>query len=324
MSSQYLGIDVAKAKFDVVLLDGDRSFSKTFKNTSSGFDSLCAWLKQRKACGIHVCMEATGPYWESLATHLHDSGYIVSVVNPVCIRSFAKSELRRSKTDSVDALVIARYCRSVSPSQWTPPPAHLRELQSLVRRLEALKAMRQQESNRLGMPDQYNGVVASIEAMIAAIDAQIDALEAQIRDHINNHPDLKEQKELLESIPGIGETTSAILLAEMGDVRNYRSARQLAAHAGLTPREYESGSSVHGKPCLSKIGNSRLRRALYMPAVVSKRYNPLIHQFCERLLMAGKPKMVVIAAAMRKLLHIVYGVLTSRMPSDPNFLPSRA
>jgi transposase len=324
LTPHFLGIDIAKAKFDVVLLKEEHSSAKTFANTSSGFSSLVNWLRQRKASDLHICMEATGPYWESLATYLHDAGYTVSVMNPACIKAFANSELRRTKTDSVDALIIARYCRTTSPARWTPPSPHIRELKSLVRRLEALKAMRQQESNRLAMPDQHHSVIMSIEAIIVAIDNQIDALEKQIRDHIDNHPDLKEQKDLLESIPGIGETTSALLLAEIGNVHNYRSARQLAAHAGLTPREHQSGSSIHGRARLSKIGNSRLRRMLYMPAVVSKRYNPVINEFCGRLLLAGKTKMVVIAAAMRKLLHIVYGVLTSKTPFDPNFSPSRA
>ncbi len=326
MSSQYLGIDIAKAKVDVVFLKEDRPHPKTFKNNRTGFDALAKWLKEQKVSDdLHICMEATGPYWEAIATYLHDAGYRVSVMNPACIKAFSKSELRRTKTDRVDALVIARYCRAASPALWTPMPAHIRELQALVRRLESLKAMHRQESNRLDMPELHSERVAeSIYMILSALDTQIRAVEREIKDHIDNHPELKEQKELLLSIPGIGEVTSALLLSEMGNVKAYRSARQLAAHAGLTPKDHESGSSVHGRARLAKIGNSRLRRALYMPAIVSKQRNPIIMAFCERLLAAGKPKMLVIAAAMRKLLHIVFGVLRSKTPYNPDILALKA
>jgi transposase len=292
VNSQQLGIDIAKAKADVVLLKENRSYSKTFKNNLSGFDALGKWLtEQNVSDDLHICMEATGPYWEAIATYLHDAGYKVSVVNPVCIKAFSKSELRRTKTDSVDALVIARYCRAASPAPWTPMPAPVRELQALVRRLESLKAMHRQESNRLDMPDLHSKTVAeSIYVILSALETQIKAVEQEIRDHIDNHPNLKEQKELLLSIPGIGEVTSALLLAEMGDIKAYRSARQLAAHAGLTPRDHESGSSIHGRARLAKIGNSRLRSALYMPALVSRQHNPIMIAFSKRLLEAGKPK----------------------------------
>lgn len=327
MNSLYLGIDIAKVKVDVVLLSEQRSLQKTFKNNSTGFDALVKWICQHKASpdDLHICMEATGPYWEAIATYLHDADYKVSVTNPACIKAFSKSELRRTKTDKVDALVIARYCRAASPALWTPLPRQIRELQSLVRRLESLKAMHRQESNRLDMPEMHSDRVAeSIHVILSALDKEIKAVEKKIKDHIDSYPDLKEQRDLLESIPGIGEVTSALLLAEMGDIKAYRSARQLAAHAGLTPRDHESGSSIHGRSRLAKIGSSRLRRALYMPAIVSKQYNPIITAFCHRLLESGKPKMVVIAAAMRKLLHIVYGVLKSMTPFNPSFMPSWA
>ena len=324
VNSQYLGIDIAKAKVDVVLLKEERAHPKTFKNNRTGFDALVKWLNAQKASDdLHICMEATGPYWEDIATYLHDAGYRVSVMNPACIKAFSRSELRRTKTDRVDALVIARYCRAASPAVWTPLPAHIRELQALVKRLESLKSMHRQESNRLDMPELHSDRVAeSIYVILSSLEAQIKAIEKEIRDHIDAHPDLREQKELLESIPGIGEVTSALLLAEMGNIESYRSARQLAAHAGLTPKDHESGSSIHGRARLAKIGNCRLRRALYMPAIVSKQYNPIIAAFCRRLLDAGKPKMVVIAAAMRKLLHIVYGVLRSKTPYNPAILTS--
>jgi transposase len=138
---------------------------------------------------------------------------------------------------------------------------------------------------------------------------------------MDSHPHLKAQRDLLTSIPGIAETTATVILAEIRDLDTFDSADQLAAFAGLTPHEFSSGSSVHGKPRLSKIGNSRLRKALYMPAVVACRHNPFIRAFCDRLLAKGKSKMSMVGAAMHKLLRQAFGVLKSQKPFDPNFLP---
>lgn len=138
--------------------------------------------------------------------------------------------------------------------------------------------------------------------------------------HFDQYPHLKQQRELLTSIPGIGEQTAAVLLAEVGRIEDYKNARQLAAYAGLTPCERSSGTSVHGKTRLSCTGNVRLRKALYMPAVVAMRCNPLPKAMSERLLGRGKVKMQVIGALMRKLVHLAFGILKSQKPFDPNYL----
>jgi len=321
MEVYILGIDVAKAKFDVALLLGKRVAHHQFPNNANGFAVLKGWLRKRGATQLHACMEATGRYWEALATYLHQAGYTVSVVNPRRVKSFWESELQRQKTDRVDAGVIARFCRAAAPRPWTPPPAELRELQELVRRLDALKRMDTQEKNRLSNPGISPVVQAGIEGHLAYLGEQIKEVERTIRKHINGSPQLKEQRDLLTSIPGIGETTAALLLGELGEVSNYASGRQVAAQAGLTPKQFQSGSSIKGKPRLSKMGNVHLRKGLYMCAVVAKHHNPTIKAFCERLLAAGKPTMLVIAAAMRKLLTIAFAVLKSQTPFNPNYQP---
>lgn len=324
MSTSYLGIDIAKEKFDAALLKDERQHAKTFKNSLAGYNSLCKWLRKHNVTEFHACMEATGAYWEELAEYLHGKGFKISVVNPVCIKSFRSAELTRTKTDPVDALTIATYCKKMNPAEWTPPVAELKELQAMVRRLDALKDMHTQEANRLAVPNQPETVMLNIEALLSFIEKQIEQLEKEISDHIDRYPDMKKENDLLKSITGIGKTSSIQVLSEMADVHKYSSARQLAAQSGLTPREHRSGSSVYGKPRISKIGNSRLRRALYFPAIVAKKHNPIIREFCKRLEAAGKPKMVVIAAAMRKLLHIIYGVLKSGKPFDPDYSPNWA
>jgi transposase len=241
------------------------------------------------------------------------------VVNPAAIKAYAQSRLSRTKTDRVDASLIAGFCAERRPPAWRPPAPELRELQALVRRLEALVEMRVAEENRLAAGGAVAAVRASVEEHIAYLSEQIKRTEKLISDHIDSHPGLRRQRELLDSIPGVGEATAAALLAEVPDIKQYRSARQLAAFAGLVPRERQSGSSVRGRVRLSKIGNARLRKALYFPAVTALRCSPFFQAWAEGLRARGKSKMAVIGAAMRKLVHLAYGVLKTGRPFDPEW-----
>ncbi len=319
MPDAILGIDISKANFHVALLQGEALHAKSFPNNAKGFTQLHAWLRNRCVAQAHACMEATGAYGEALAIELHDHGHTVSIVNPARIKGFAQSELVRTKTDAVDAGVIARFCQALSPTPWVPPSPEIRALQGLTRRLASLIEARQQELNRAETPGIVDAVADSIAAHIAHLDEQIKALETQIHDHIDQHPSLREQRDLLISIPGIGEKTAARVLGELPDIEQFSSAKQVSAYAGLVPQHRRSGSSVFGKPRLSKKGNTKLRKALFFPAVVALNHNPLIKRFAERLKAAGKNNMVIIGAIMRKLLHLVYGILKSRTPFNPNF-----
>jgi transposase len=315
----YLGIDVAKAKFDVALMINGKLVFKKFANTAAGCDELKAWLSKREVETGHACLEATGGYGDLVARFLHAAGWVVSVVNPMEIRGFSPGRLKRTKTDKQDAAVIARFCAAVNPAAWHPPATERRELQALSRRLESLRTMRLEEANRLEDPTVTAAVRASVTDHMTYLDEQIARTRATIDDHLDRHPDLKADHDLLRSIPGIGKTSATTLLAELPDLTTVTRARQVAAHAGLTPKHHQSGSSVKAKPHLSKIGNARLRRAVFFPALAAKRFNPTIKVFCDRLAANGKSKMVQVGAAMRKLVHIVFGVLKSRRPFDPNF-----
>ena len=310
-----MGIDVSKKTFDVALLRGERPKNGKFKNTPEGFTMLERWLKKEGVEGIHACMEATGTYGERLAEYLYEAGYVVSVVNPAKIKGFAQSELTRTKTDKADAALIARFCRAMRPEPWQPPAPEIKKLQALVRRLDELNGMLTQERNRLDTADEV--VKPSISEVIKVLEARIEQVRRLIRDHIDQHPDLKSKRDLLETIPGIGPATSAMILAEFGDVARFQNAKRMASFCGLAPRHRQSGSSVRGKSTLSKTGSSRIRKALYMPAVVAMSCNPLIKRFRARLKESGKCSMVIIAAVMRKLIHIIYAVLKSGRPFDP-------
>lgn len=306
-----LGIDISKATFDVALLKGSkRAQSAKFENTADGFAELSQWLKAQGVDRVHGCLEATNIYGHELASYLHQQGHVVSIVNPARIKGYAKSQLSRTKNDRADAALIARFCRDLKPSLWHPAPEEIAKLQTLGRRLGALEQMSSQEKNRLKLCSDPE-LESDIKAHLKFLEAQVEAVKKRLDDHIQAHESLREQQRLLVSIQGIGPKTAGIVLGEIGSIEDFGSARQLAAFAGLTPQEFQSGSSIQGKTRLCKLGNARLRKALYFPALVMIRYCPEIQAFRAKLLATGKPKMQVVGAVMHKLIRVIYGVLKS-------------
>lgn len=320
MDKPVIGIDVAKGTLDVILLSQERSVYAQVENNLDGYQQLEGWLRKQTAEGGHICLEATGQYSDGVAEYLHQKGYPVSVVNPARIKHYGNSKLRRNKTDKADAKLIAEYCQRECPAPWTPPPASFKTLQALVRHLDDLIQTRQQEMNRLGSGVSIPLVTTSLQALVSFLDEQIAQVKQAIQALIDQDPQLRHQQDLLVSIPGIGRLTAAKLLGEIRNIRDFQSARQLAAYAGLTPRNFFSGTSIHKKALLSKTGNANIRRLLYMAGISAKRWNPIVHAFCQRLLDNGKCPMEVIAAAMHKLLHLAYGVLKHDRPFDPDYL----
>lgn len=317
----YLGIDISKLTFDVYLIMGELHTHAVFANKPECFAKLQTWLNNRGVDLLHACMEATGVYGQALADFLHGAVVKVSVVNPFAIKSFGQSRLRRNKTDKLDAKLIAEYCKILAPPAWQPWPQHYRTLQALVRRRETLKNLLLKERNRHSETNYPLVVQEDIQAHIIEIESRIQHLQKTISQHIRQYPDLHKGFKLLCTIKGIGIITAAYLLAEIGPIQHFKNARQLAAYAGLTPRHNFSGTSVRGKTPLSKRGNAALRNCLFMPALVAKRYNPIIRTFAQRLASNGKTPMEIVGDVMRKLLHIVFGVLKSGKPFDPNFQP---
>lgn len=312
-----LGIDVAKAKLDCALRTPDGKLRhKVVANTTAGFQALNAWLQKQGATPVHACMEATGTYWEAVAEFLAGFDAVtVSVINPAQIKAFGASRMVRTKTDKADAKLIAQFCFERRPEPWQAPAPAEQTLRALVLRLDALQGMRTQESNRLEVARP--ALKDSIAQHIEWIDREIARIIQSIRDHIDNDPALHDKQRLLNSVPGLGERTIATLLAFYATPERFGNARQAVAFAGLDPRQCESGSSVKGKPRMSKIGHSFLRKALYMPAMVTLYRTGWGKQFLSRLTSAGKPPMLIIGAMMRKLVHVAFGVLKSGKPFDP-------
>jgi transposase len=286
---------------------------KKFDNDTKGIRLLEGWLRSMKVERAHVCLEATGTYSEMVAEFLYDHGHRVSVVNPSRIEAFARTDLKRNKTDTADARTIAQFCLEKNPDEWHPLPPEIKQLQALSRRVEVLEKMLAAEHNRLETAPK--NVATSVKRVISELEREIDKVQRLIKDHIDNNPDLKQQSELLQTIPGIGEKTASLLLGEI-EFRSFSCARALAAHVGVTPRRRQSGTSLN-QTSLSKIGNGRIRRALYFPAIVALKYNQTISLFARRLRENGKTPMQVVGAAMRKLIHIAYGVIKNNRPFEP-------
>lgn len=313
----YLGIDVSKDTLDMYLMGERREHGKV-DNSQKGFAQLHHWLKKRHATTAHVCMEATGIYGLDVAQFLHDKGYKVSVVNPARVKGFAQSQMRRSKTDKVDAEVIAAFCQALQPEVWTPPEPAWYELRALLRHIDDLQAVRQQQVNRLEAVTS-DAVRPQLEEHIVFLDNQITHTKQQIKDHLKQHPDLQQQVELLKSIPGLGDLTAYRLVAEIRAITTFDNVRELVAYVGLDPTRHDSGRSVHGGHSISRQGRASLRAALYMPALVAMKHNLPLKAFAERLKANGKLPKQIIVSVMRKLLHQAYGILKSGQPFDPHY-----
>ncbi|ROT47341.1 IS110 family transposase [Candidatus Cardinium hertigii] len=319
MDIPILGIDVSKATFNVALLETDNKFkNRKFANNPKGFEELQAWLLSNKLTDLHACMESTGRYGNQLAMYLHKLGFKVSVVNPARIKAFGISKLTRVKTDKADGKLIAIFCQVMRPRLWQPTPEEIMLVKQWVDRLDNLIAFKIQESNRLECIECLDASISGhIKTSIVSLDQQIQNAEENIKQLIQSHPDLANKAKLLASIPGIGVKTTAYILALL-PIEKFASAKKLIAFTGLNPKINQSGTSLNKHKSISKMGNARLRKAFYMSALVAIRYNPMVKDFAERLIEAGKTKMTTVIAAMRKLIHIVYGVLKNGTPFTVN------
>lgn len=318
----FVGIDISKLGFDVAVFVDSQYHSRHFDNDLSGFSALSKWVKSFRE-PPYFCLEATGIYGLGLAKYLYAKQQKVVVANPIQTHAFAKMEMSRNKTDKADAMSIARYCQylhdkgNIDKSLFTPKDAAFERVQFLVTRLDQLNKMRSQENNRLDV-SLDKSAARSVASMLAFIDKQIVKIKATLSEIVKQNEQLNNQVKLLTSIDGVGDKTAWAILAYIGDVSLFENAKQISSYAGLNPRIEQSGTSINHSS-LSKMGCARLRKSLYMPALVAVRFNPLLHTFYEKLLAKGKPKKVALVAVMRKLLVLAYGVLKSGKPFDVNY-----
>lgn len=319
-----IGIDVSKSKIDVAWLrdvTGSKVKTKVFENSSKGFSALRDWLSvntKQPISECHCVMEATGIYHEPLALWLVDAGAQVSVCNPAHVKGFAKGLGAQHKTDKIDSITLARYGALVKPDFWQPESKSIRELKALLSRLEALETDLMREKNRMEKAEFSSAstrVIESLVTMIQHLEKERDRLNDEIDDHIDRHPDLKRDQELLLSIPAIGRVTSRLMLSVIRG-KHFNNAGECAAFLGVIPKIQESGI-FRGRSTLSKKGNPMIRAKLYMAAVVALQHNPTIKAHTQRLINNGKNKMQALGAAMRKLVHICFGVLKNQQKYIP-------
>lgn len=318
---RYLGMDVAKAKLDCCLLleeGSDKHKTKSVANSRLGVADLLVWIGKHHVspADLHVIMEGTGVYHEQAALALADAGVAVSIVNPAQVKNFGRGLAVRTKTDGMDSYVLARYGALLKPVAWTPPAPEARILQALLARRDAVAEDLHRERNRQEKAEATDTpalIRQSLSDSIEFLSRQLAQLQQDIDQHIDRHPGLKDDLALLQSIPAVGPQVGNNMLAVMRS-HNFGSAEQLAAYLGLVPVERQSGSSVMGRAKLSKAGPARIRAVLYMAAVVAIRCNPHVKGIYDRLLDRGKSKMSALGAAMRKLVHLCFGVLKTRQP----------
>lgn len=314
MNSIVVGIDISKQKFDCSFsLDNKRWKHQVFSNKAQGFKEFIEWVAKNGLSSFHAVMEATGRYGEELAEFLYAKGHQVSIINPAQIRYYSKSCLTRSKTDKIDSKVIAQFASKHEIPYWKPLSREMKKLKALERCLDSFKQDKIQITNRLEQ-EKDKAVRILLTERLDLIEQQIESLNASLKELAKTAENVKQSIALLESIPGIGITTAFNLLGELPDLSTFKSAKQLSAYAGLNPSIRSSGSSVRGRGCLSKVGSSLLRKIVYFPAMAAMRSNPPLKEFARKLKEKGKKPMVVIGAVMRKLLHIVFGVLKKQQP----------
>lgn len=316
-----LGIDISKAKFDVCLraptpADAPGQHA-CFVNTAAGFKKLQHWLAQQGPATLHACLEATSRYGDALAVFLYEHKHTVSVVNPRRLRHYADSLLVRTQHDALDAAIIARFCATQNPVAWQPAPATLRQLQDLTRLRQFFVNQSQRLQNRLHT--EAPALMRLVRRQLRQLEKTITELDTLITGHLTTDPALAQQVALVDSIPGVGPVTAAAAVAELPPVERLEHAGQAVALAGLDPRKKDSGESVRGVAHLSKMGSRPLRAALYMAAVAAQTHNPVVRAQAQRLEAKGHTGKTVVCASMRKLVRLIYGVLKTGQPFDPNW-----
>ncbi len=307
-----VGVDISKLKIDIYCEIEGKNINKTFFNNKEGFEALLKLLPQDNK--VRIAMEATGNYGYDLANYMYNHKAIVHVINPAQVKYYARSLLLRSKTDKVDAKLIHKFATEREDLQiWKPLSSSYQRLRNLARCRQNFKRDITDFGNRIES-EKDKQVVGLYEEVVVTLKDKLGLIEEQIRELVKGDKELSTKVELLESIPGIGEITAWLILAELPDLNQFKNAKQLAAYAGLNPAVKQSGSSVNGRGSISKIGSSNLRLCLYFPAITALKHNNKIKGFCERLKEKGKRPKVVIVAAMHKLLRIVFAILRSGEP----------
>jgi transposase len=314
--SKVKGIDISKATFDVSWQEDGKTKPAVFSNDKRGFEQFFKILK----AGDHCVMEASGPYYMRLALFLHSKNVLVSVVNPLSVKRFSQMHLVRAKTDKKDASIIAAYGTMVQPEIWKPEEDHIMEMRDLLTTSENYEKQVTQLHNQLEaekhLPVLSKLAKQSKERVLRVTEKEIEKLNGELQSLAKQH--CRESFEKLQTIPGIGPKTSVMLIVLTNNFQHFEEARKLSAYVGLSPRIFQSGTSVRGKGHICKIGNSRARKMLYLCTWTAQNCNTQCRALKERLEQKGKPTKVIKVAIANKLLRMAFAVAKKKMDYDKN------
>jgi transposase len=318
-----IGVDVDSEQLVCAMQRAEqRQPLATFANTTAGHKTFIRWATKGGRTA-RVCLEATGIYSLEFALALHHAKNVeVMVVNPRAIKDFARACMQRAKTDAVDAGGILEYLQRMPFTAWQPPAPEILELQAINRRMVQLNTELTREKNRRHASEfagtSADAIAHDIEVNIHHLERRIERMHNSGLQLVRRVPALATKLAHLVSTKGIGESSAMRLLAELLVLPDDLAAPQWVAHAGLDPRPYESGTSVHRPRRITKVGNRHLRAALYMPALVAIQHEPNVKAFYSKLVTAGKKPMQAVVAVMRKLLHAIWGMLKHDQDFDGN------
>jgi transposase len=325
MQSIHVGIDISKDTFNAAFRtrkDGKDCWTDcAFSNDTKGFKALVAWAGPEAS----FTMEATGLYHVNTAMYLHGKSHTVHVSNPLQIKRFSQMQFRRAKTDKADARVIAEYSEVNASrlSNWNPPAENLAQARSLLSVLRLLRVQNTAKSNSihaLRLTPAGHDAANKLEALLRAEHAVTLALEKDLIALVCvSH---SEEFNMAQTISAIGPKTAAAVILATDGLKNFDNSRQLSAYFGMSPRQYQSGTSVNGKGHICKMGNPYIRSLLYICAVSSLKHNKQCKEFYDSLLAKGKPKKVALVAVSNKLLRILFAVMKNKTPWNPEGVKS--
>ncbi len=313
-----LGLDVAKLTIEACLIvPGQKPERLSFENSPRGFKQLLRWLHGFEPKTIHACLEPTGIYSKGLAKFLFHAGFRVSQVNSYVVQSHGRSKSIRSKTDRIDAFLLADYCLKENPPAWEPSTELHSELREIHHRLVCIDEAIRQEENRLEAAESKL-VREDIQENLVRLNMRKENFEQTAKKLVKSDEVLADNFAILRSISGIGDK-SAIRLLSLVQFERFQNGRQVGCFAGLTPKDCESGTSVHMKPQISRIGSSELRGALFFPAMVARQHNPQLREFADRLAQRNKPPKVILCAVARKLLVLATTLIRKQEFYNPEY-----
>lgn len=313
------GIDVSKKDLSITLIIEGKNYYYNISNDKKGFDEFSKLLKSHKLEKVKACMESTGMYSFPLADYLFAKKYEISIVNPACINAFAKSKLSRHKTDKVDSKIIAEYASKYELKPYIPTDPQLVELRSLYNCIQNLEMQYRQIQNYLEAGEHLaSAAIKSYKKLLSNLLKEVEHTQEAIDRLLDNNSDIKEHVDNMQTITGIGKKTAVAVMSFVPNIDQFATARQLAAFAGLTPKEHQSGSSIKKRGKISKLGSAQLRKALYFPAMSAMQNNVVIKEFATKLKSKGKTGKVIVVAIMRKLLHIIFGIIKHKTNFNPN------